>query len=358
MRKLLIVWMALAATCTTAVAQDLNNIPDAPDAPDLRDMPVVADLGGAILKADGTPFTVYPAQVTLVGQWCDIALWKGPFSITEYPSFRVTLQRAPEDDGLVQLFARNIMSSQNYKGPYIPFKKNQRVLEGDFADYDDDAHSGGWFDDDPICTWFALQKTNKGADSQTFTVMEAVLINEDGEEIKSCNVRNGSWKPAPGWQEPDPPMEADVLFTNKGVVGLYDCRVKPGTAHRFTFNTREPLPEGLTFYVVINDGDGSTYDYPVPAGVTSFTSPAIDDDYLRCYLEYEGTYPMKMHFTKITREVTDITGISDVVTQRHVVRRELFSTSGVRYGRKTSGLQIVRELMDDGSLRVKKVIAQ
>ena len=165
--------------CATAVAQDLNTIPEAPDAPDVRDMPVVADLGGCILKPDGSVFTVYPAEVTLVGQWCDIALWKGPFSITEYPSFRVTLLRAPEDDGLVQLFARNIASSQNYKGPYIPFKKNQRVLEGEFAEYDDEEHSGGWFDDDPICTWFALQKTNKGDESQTYTITEVVPADAD-----------------------------------------------------------------------------------------------------------------------------------------------------------------------------------
>jgi len=355
MKKSLLL-LLMCGFCATSVAQDLNTIPEAPEAPDVRDMPVVADLGGSILKPDGTVFTVYPAQVTLVGQWCDIALWKGPFSITEYPSFRVTLQRAPEEDGLVQLFARNIVSSQNYKGPYIPFKKNQRVLEGDFADYDDDEHSGGWFDDDPICTWFALQKTNKGADSQTFTVMEAVLVNEDGEEIKSCNVRNGSWKPAPGWVEPEPLMEADVLFTNKGVVGLYDSKVKPRTIHRFTFNTREPMPEGLTFYVVINDGDGSTYDYPVPAGTTSFTTPDIDDEYLRCYLEYEGSYPMKIHFTKITREVLDVSSVEDAVTMRNVERREVFSPAGVRSTIRHHGLNIVRDRMSDGTLRVRKVI--
>ena len=342
--------------CATAVAQDLNTIPEAPDAPDVRDMPVVADLGGCILKPDGSVFTVYPAEVTLVGQWCDIALWKGPFSITEYPSFRVTLLRAPEDDGLVQLFARNIASSQNYKGPYIPFKKNQRVLEGEFAEYDDEEHSGGWFDDDPICTWFALQKTNKGDESQTYTITEAVLINENGEEIKSCNVRNGSWKPAPGWVEPDPMMEADVLLTNKGVIGLYDSKVKPGTVHRFTFNSRDPLPEGLTCYVVINDGDGSTYDYPVPAGSTTFVSPDIDDDYLRCYLEYEGTYPMTIHFNKITREVLDLTDVRNTVTQCDVVKRELFSSDGACIGQQMHGLNIIREQMSDGSVRVKKVI--
>lgn len=320
-------------------------------------MPVVADLGGAILNPDGSVFTVYPATVTLEGQWCDIALWKGPFSITEYPSFRVVLQRGTEDDALVQLFARNRASSQNYSGPYIPFKKNQTVLEGDFVDYDDEEHGGGWFDDDPVCTWFALQKTNKGSETRTVTVVEAVLINEDGDEVKSCNVRNGSWKPAPGWVEPEPLLEADVQFTGKGIVGLYEATIIPGTLHTFTFNTREPLPEGFTFYVVLNDGDDTTYDYPVPAGVTSYTTPAIDDDYVRCYLEYEGDYPETVHFTSITRIVTDPAGVENAVSRQGVERREVFSASGMRRDyRQAHGLNIVRDRMADGTVRVKKVV--
>ena len=51
--------------CATAVAQDLNTIPEAPDAPDVRDMPVVADLGGCILKPDGSVFTVLELKTTI-----------------------------------------------------------------------------------------------------------------------------------------------------------------------------------------------------------------------------------------------------------------------------------------------------
>ncbi len=351
MKKILLTICASGLFCAAASAQDgLTPVGTTP-------MPVVADLGGAILRPDGSIFTVYPAEVTLEGQWCDIALWKGPFSITEYPSFRVVLQRGTEDDNLVQIFARNRESGQNYSGPYIPFKKNQTVLEGDFADYTNDEYQGHWFDDDPICTWFALQKTNKGSETRTVTVVEAVLINEDGDEVKSCNVRNGSWKPAPGWVEPDPLMEADVQFTSKGIVGLYDATIIPGTLHRFTFNTREPLPEGFTFYVVLNDGDDTTYDYPVPAGVTSYTTPDIDDDYLRAYLEYEGDYPMTVHFTSIIRDVVDPAGISSAVSMTGVEQRDVFSPSGMqRSWRQAHGLSIVRDRMADGSVRVKKVI--
>lgn len=350
--------LAMSAFCATSVAQKLDTA-DQPE-PGKYAMPVVADIGASILNDDGSVFTVYPAEVTLVGQWCDIALWKGPFSITEFPSFRVTLLRGTEEDGLVQLFARNIYSSQNYKGPYMPFKKDQRVLEGDFVDYDDEDHSGGYFDDDPICTWFALQKTNKGDESRTVTVVEAVIIDEDGNEVKSCNVRNGSWKPAPGWEEPVPPTAAAVQFTGgRGIVGLYDSKIKPGTVHRFTFNTREPLPEGMTFYVVINDGDDTTLDYPVPAGVTSYTAPAIDDDYLRCYLQYDGDRseePFVIHFESITCEVIDPAHVDDAVTRQGVAQRDIYSAAGVQRNYRQHGLNIVRDRMDDGSVVVKKVI--
>ncbi len=341
----------MCGVCATSFAQTLPEPPEIGSSP----MPVVADLGGAILNPDGSVFTVYPATVTLEGQWCDIALWKGPFSINEYPSFRVVLQRGTEEDALVQIFARNRASSQNYSGPYIPFKKNQTVLEGDFADYDDSEHQGGWFEDDPVCTWFALQKTNKGDEKRTVTVVEAVIIDEDGNEVKSCNVRNGSWKPAPGWIEPDPLYEADVKFTSKGVVGLYESQVKPGTLHSFTFNTAAPLPEGFTFYVVINDGDDTTYDYTVPAGVTSYTTPAIDDDYLRCYLEFEGDYPTTVRFTSITRTVVDPSHIDDAVSMTGVARRDIYSADGVAHVRKTHGINIVRDQLTDGTVRVKKI---
>jgi len=356
MKKVLL--SLICGFCATSFAQNLDTA-DQPE-PGTYNMPVVADIGAAILNPDGSVFTVYPAEVTLVGQWCDIALWKGPFSITEFPSFRVVLQRGTEEDGLVQLFARNVYSSQNYKGPYMPFKKDQRVLEGDFVDYDDEEHSGGWFDDDPVCTWFALQKTNKGDESRTVTVVEAVIIDEDGNEVKSCNVRNGSWKPAPGWEEPTPPLEADVKFQGgRGIVGLYDSKIKPGTVHRFTFNTREPLPEGFTFYVVINDGDDTTYDYPVPAGTTSFVAPDIDDDYLRCYLQYEGDpseEPFVLHFDKITCQVIDPAGVDDAVTRQNVAQRDVYSLSGMHRSYQHHGLNIVRDRMKDGSVKVKKVI--
>ena len=352
MKKHLLITLTIGLlTTATAQAQDFPALGTEP-------MPVVADIGASILKPDGSVFTVYPAEVTLEGQWCDIALWKGPFSITDFPSFRVRLQRGTEEDGQVQLFARNVYSEQNYKGPYIPFKKNQTVIEGEFAEYDTPEAGGGWFDDDPICTWFALQLTNKDPLKRTVVITEATLIDEDGNEITSCNVRNGSWKPAPGWVEPDPLYEADVKFGIRDIVGLYSSLVdrQNHTAHRFTFNTREPLPEGFTFYVVLNDGDDTTYEYDVPAGGTSWTSPAVDDDYKRVYLQYAGQ-PMTLHFSSITRTVADMTGVSDAVSMSEVDSRQVYSTAGVKRSyREAHGLNIVRDRMADGTIRVKKVI--
>lgn len=351
MKKHLLIPLTFGLLATTAPAQDFPAV-------GIEPMPVVADIGAAILNPDGSVFTVYPAQVTLEGQWCDIALWKGPFSITDFPSFRVRLQRGTEEDGQVQLFARNVWSEQNYKGPYMPFKKNQTVLEGEFAEYDTPEAGGGWFDDDPICTWFALQLTNKDPLKRTVVITEAVLIDEDGNEITSCNVRNGSWKPAPGWVEPEAPLEADVKFGIRGIVGLYSSAVDKmnHTVHTFTFNTREPLPEGFTFVVVINDGDDTTYEYDVPAGVTSWTSPAIDDDYKRVYLQYGGQ-PMTLHFSSIMRTVTDQSDVDHAVTMRDVARRQVYSPSGVARGyARQHGLTIVREQMDDGSVRVRKIV--
>ena len=313
-------------------------------------MPVIADLGGGVLNADGSIMTVYPATVTLEGQWCDIALWKGPFNVTEYPSYRVRLQRGFEDT-YVQLFARNAWSSSNYGGPYMPFHQNEVLREDEFVEVDTD----GNFDDDPICTWFALQKTNIGPERLTVTILEAVLIDEDGLEVYSHNVRNGSWKPSPDWQEPDPVYAADVQFTSKGTVGLYDATVTPGTVHRFTFRTSQPLPEGFTFYWVIDDGDATTYTDEVPAGATEYTSPLIDDSYIRAYLEFEGEYPTTVHFSEIVREVIDPAAIA-AVTIDQLAPSEYFSPTGIRLTAPTSGLCIERKVLSDGSVRTSKAI--
>ena len=337
--------------CATAVAQISRTR-----------MPISADLGAVLLNPDGTEQTVYPAHMVFQGQWCDMALWKAPFSINEYPMFRVRLQRGPEEDGYVQLFARNHESTGNWKGPYIPFKKNQTVLEGEFWDYDDTDHGGGYFEDDPLCTWFAIQKANIGPERLELTVTEVVLINEDEEEIVSHCVRNESWKPSPDWHEPDSVFDGMVRFTNKGTVGLYtsngnEVKVARRTYHRFIYRTAEPLPEGFRFFLMLDDGDDTAMYYDVPAGTTEYITPDIDDDYKFAYLEYEGDYPMTVHFTEIWREIIDPSGVDDAVTMQGVARRDIYSASGMRLdSRSAAGLNIVRDRMDDGTVRVKKVI--
>lgn len=122
-------------------------------------LPIYADLGGGVLKSDGTYATSFPATVTLAGQWADIRLWRAPFSVTEYPAFRVRLQRGFEDEGILQLFARNDYEAGQYGGPYIPFGSNVVKIEGDFVDFDED----GTYDDDPVITEFAIQYTHSMA---------------------------------------------------------------------------------------------------------------------------------------------------------------------------------------------------
>ncbi len=337
-------FMSVLSLCSLCAALSAQSEPLQSDK-----MPVVADLGAGVLQADGSIMTVYPATITLEGQWCDVALWKGPFSVTEYPSYRVKLQRGFED-AYVQLFARNAWSASNFGGPYMPFEANQVLLEGEFSEDDTD----GNFEDDPVCTWFALQKTNIGPESLTVTVLEAVLIDEDGNEIVSHNVRNGSWKPSPDWVEPDPLYEADVKFTSKGIVGLYDATVDPGNVHRFTFKTSTPMPAGFTFYYVLDDGDDTTYSDDVPAGTTSYVSPLIDDSYIRAYLEFEGDYPTTLHFSSITREVFEQTGISDVKTDLSGTPA-YYNLSGQQLQSPAKGLNIVSQQQKDGSTRVQYI---
>lgn len=293
MKKISIAVIAALMTAQIAAAQILSS----------ERMPIYADLGGIVLTEDGQEVGVYPTQVTLEGQWCDVRLWSAPFSVIEYPRFRVELQRGIAQEKVIQLFARNAWTSSNYLGPYVTFEKNQVVLEGSFADIDTECY----FDDDPICTWFAIQYMQK--EKVTIHIKDVVLINEDGGEIHSHNIRNDSWKPSPDCIDPDTVLTASVKFTSKGVVGPYIGKVEYNQAHRFIFNTEEPMPEGLVLFLVLDDGDYTTYEYEVPAGSTQFVSPIIEEDYARVYIEYDGDFPRTMKFNSIIRETLDITGV-------------------------------------------------
>jgi hypothetical protein len=60
-----------------------------------------AEIEGHVVSANGLP-----ATVALPGNWGDVKLWKEPFSITDYPRYRVELGVEPEDRQ-VQIFIRN-----------------------------------------------------------------------------------------------------------------------------------------------------------------------------------------------------------------------------------------------------------
>jgi hypothetical protein len=341
MKRIVFSVMTMCVFCANIFAQNT---------PSSEDLPIITDFGAGVLQSDGSIATVYPATMTLEGQWCDISLWRTPFSITEYPSFRVRLQRGFSDDGVVQLFMRNAYSASNYGGPYVKFEANQVEIKGDFAEFDTE----GNFADDPVCTWFAIQYTQN--DKVTVAVKEAVLIDEDGNEVVSHNIRNDSWKPSPDWKDPDSVYEADVKFTSKGTVGLYRGTVEEGKSHVFKFQTKEPIPEGFTLVCVLDDGDYTTTVYPVPSGSTEYTSPAITENYLRVYLEYAGTYPQTVHFSKISREIHESAGISGTLYDAGIAKREYFSVSGMKLKRPGHGMYIMRDIMNDGTVKTRKRI--
>ena len=66
---------------------------------------------------------------------------------------------------------------------------------------------------------------------------------------------------------------------------------------------------------------------------------------------------MTLHFSSITRTVADMTGVSDAVSMSQVDSRQVYSAAGVKRSyREAHGLNIVRDRMADGTIRVKKVI--
>ena len=339
MKKMLTLFIA-ALTCGALVAQN--------EPLSTEQLPIYADLGGVVLTRDGQEVNVYPTQVTLEGQWCDVRLWSAPFSVTEYPEFRVVLQRGIPDQKVIQLFARNSWTSSNYLGPYVTFEPNQTVLSGFFSDVDTECY----FDDDPVCTWFAIQYMQK--EKVTVYIKDVVLIDEDGNEIHSHNIRNDSWKPSPDCINPDTVFQANVNFTSKGVVGPYSGVVEYEEAHRFTFTTTQPMPEGLTMYCVLDDGDDTTIEYKVPAGGTEFTTPLIDQDYLRVYIEYDGSFPQVIGFSGIKRDVLSLTGVERTISDMRVSERKYYSPGGQL--KTAGGMSIVREVMDDGSVHTFKTI--
>ena len=350
MKKTILCTLLGGLMAFSSVAQELESS---------ENLPVKTDFGAVLINPDGSDFTSYPATMTLGtidgdetgSQWCDVALWLTPFSIADYPVFRVKLQRGYPTDGVVQLFARNHYSAVNYGGPYIPFKANQTELEGEFAEFD----TNGYFDDDPVCVWFAMQYTQKG--KEQLRVESVTLIDEDGEEFTSRNIRNDSWRPSPDWIEPDSVYSADVRFDQRGTIGCYKSNVSRRRAHYFTYKFAEPLPAGFKFKVMLTiDYDFDVYTYDVPAGVTEWKSPAITEDYRCAYMEYKGSYPTTVHVDGIVREIFNTSGVEKIYSDDDVRCRKYYRADGTEIGGLEKGVNILREFMTDGYVRISKVI--
>ena len=107
---------------------------------------------------------------------------------------------------------------------------------------------------------------------------------------------------------------------------------------------------------VLDDGDYTTIVDDVPAGVTEYTTPAITEDYMRLYLEFDGAFPTTVHFTEISYQETDATGIESILKNAGVQKREYFSPSGMLLDTPAKGLNIVRDVLDDGTVRTHKIM--
>lgn len=317
-------------------------------------LPLTADLGGGVLNADGSYRTSFPATLTMEGQWSDVKLWNTPFSVEDYPAYRVKLRYGFETGGVVQLFARNAAQANNFGGPYMPYAASDNIRADRFEDIDPE----GYFKDDPVCVWFALQYTQK--ESVRVTIEEAALIDVDGNEVISRNIRNDSWKPSPDWVVPEPVYSGDVKFTSRGTVGFYTAPLEWEEGHVYKFHTSEPMPAGFMFVYVLNDGDYTTIVEDIDAGTKDYVAPPITEEYLYAYLSYEGECPKTVHFTGIEREIVDMydydAAVKGTLAQLGIVQREYIGADGRPHNGLNRGVNIIRDRMADGTIRVKKVM--
>ena len=329
--------------------------------PESSDLEVLVDYGaeidGRVVSANGLP-----AAVSLPGNWGDVKLWGDPFNINEYPRYRIELGQAPEA-GQLQMFIRNAAQAKDYSGHYYPFDAGQTVLEGAFNPDD--------LGDDPVVTQFALQNMT-GSTVQTI-VKDVKLFTADGTPIPTSGLVANGWNPAtvtPSGSESV--YEGTVNFTQQyAYVGPYSGTVAKGTYHHFTFFTEQPIPAGFQMVAVIG---GDVQTTPVEASAASAAprraaggyeySYDVFADYTFLALQYAGEESPSIHINRITRDVleidpTAIEGITDdTQAQAEVVATQVYNASGMQSSRLTKGVNILRETLSNGQVRIRKVVVK
>ncbi len=305
---------------------------------------------GAEIEGRQTSANGLPAGVSLPGNWGDVKLWGSPFSITDYPRYRIELGKAPEKDQTLQMFIRNQAQADAYGGHYYPFAAGQTVMEGAFNPDD--------LEGDNTVVQFALQ--NMTGNRVETVVSDVVLYTPEGEAVHTAGLVANGWNPAtitPAGSEPV--YEGTVRFTEKyAYVGYYSGSVATGTYHHYTFHTDSPIPAGFQIITVMGE---DVQTIPVEASDNEYTFD-IFGDYSFLALQYTAEDVPSVHFTSITRQVLEIdpTAISnlDADDSAEVVATQVYSLSGQPVGSLTNGVNIVRETLSNGTVRTRKVVVR
>ena len=313
-----------------------------------EDLQLLVDYGAEIEGHQTSPNGL-PAQVSIPGNWGDVKLWGEPFNINDYPRYRIELAEAPGADGLLQMFLRNQAQADVYGGHYYPFAADQTVLEGAFNPAD--------LEEDPVVVQFALQ--NMTGNTVNTTVKDVVLYTADGTAVPTSGLVSSGWNPAtitPFGSEPV--YQGTVNFTQQyAYVGPYSGEVEKGTYHHFTFYTDAPIPADFQMTTVIGEDVQTT---PVMADGNEF-SFNVFDDYTFLALQYIGEGTPSIHFNRVTREVLEIdpTAVeplnADDMTAR-VVHTQIYNLAGQPVSHYAKGVNLIRETLDNGRVRTRKVM--
>ncbi|MCR4853840.1 MAG: hypothetical protein K5893_09645 [Prevotella sp.] len=319
--------------------------------PSEQQMPISVDAGadieGRVVSANGLP-----AIVSLPGNWGDVKLWNEPFSVLDYPKYRIELGQAPTADHQLQMFLRNAAQAKDYGGHYYELAAGQTVLEGEFNPAD--------LDNDPIVTQFALQ--NMTGEAVETIVNDVILYDQQGLAVHTPGLDNSGWNAAtvtPSGSEPV--YEGTVNFTKQyAYVGPYSGTPQVGTYHQYTFFTDQPIPAGFQTVTVFADQDKPMEILPVNAEGNEFKF-AIFQPYTFFALQYMGEATSQIKINKILRETLEIdpTPIFSVETENpslNVVACRIVSPSGQLLPRLQHGVNIVYETLSNGQVRTRKVI--
>ena len=317
--------------------------------PTSDDLEILVD-HGAEIEGKQTSVNGLPATVSLPGNWGDVKLWGEPFSITDYPRYRIELGKAPGAEGQLQMFIRNQAQAEAYGGHYYPFAADQTVLEGAFNAAD--------LEEDLTVVQFALQNmTNSRVET---VVNDVILYTPEGEAKHTDGLVANGWNPAtvtPFGSEPV--YEGTVDFNEQyAYVGPYSGSVATGTYHKYTFYTDAPIPAQFQMVTVIGEDVQTT---PIEATGNEYTFNVFKD-YSFLALQYTGEGTPAIHFDRITRQVLEIdpTVIEnmDADTEAHVVSTQVYTVAGQPVGQLTSGVNIIRQTLSNGTVRTRKVMVK